>query len=73
LNLDQAIRGFTTAPARAAFLEGLAGVIQDGAFADWVVLDEPLAGMDVDQLRKLEVRETWVKGKCVYRRPHVPT
>jgi predicted amidohydrolase YtcJ len=69
LSIDEAIRGFTTAPAYGAFLEGSAGVIQDGAFADWVVLDEPLAGMDVDQLRTLKVRETWVKGKCVYRRP----
>jgi predicted amidohydrolase YtcJ len=54
--------------AYGAFLEGKAGVIQEGAYADWVVLDEPLEGMDVEGLRELEVRETWVGGKCVYKR-----
>lgn len=68
LTIEEALMGFTVAPARAAFLEDKAGVIQEGAFADWVVLDEPLMSMDVDDLRSLKVRETWVGGKCVYRR-----
>ncbi|KAL3960827.1 hypothetical protein ACCO45_005944 [Purpureocillium lilacinum] len=39
-----------------------------GAFADWVVLDEPLGELDVEKLRTLKVRETWVAGKRVYAR-----
>ena len=68
LSLDEALRGFTTGVAYGAFMEGRAGVIQEGAFADWVVLDQPLEKMDVDELRGVRVRETWVGGKLVYRR-----
>jgi len=68
LTLEQALRGFTLGPAHGAFLEGRVGVIQENAFADWVVLDQPLDSMDIDDLRTLMVRETWVGGKCVYRR-----
>ncbi|GJN70846.1 hypothetical protein PLIIFM63780_002561 [Purpureocillium lilacinum] len=68
LSLDDALAGFTTGPAYGAFLEGKAGTIREGAFADWVVLDEPLGEPDVEKLRTLKVRETWVAGKRVYAR-----
>ncbi|XWW93805.1 hypothetical protein V2A60_001742 [Cordyceps javanica] len=70
LTLEQALWGFTGAPAYGAFLEGRAGQIREGAYADWVVLDEPLGGdgFDVESLRTLRVRETWVAGKRVYKR-----
>ena len=69
LTLEQALRGFTVAPAYAAFLEGKAGKIEPGAYADWVVLDEDIDEMDVEDLRKLQVKETWVAGKMVWRKP----
>ncbi|KAF3023657.1 hypothetical protein E8E14_013361 [Neopestalotiopsis sp. 37M] len=68
LTLDEALRGFTEAPAYGAFLKGKAGVIQEGAFADWVVLDKPLEETNVEDLRSYRVRETWVAGKRVFRR-----
>ncbi len=70
LTLEQALWGFTGAPAYGAFLEGRAGQIREGAYADWVVLDAPLDGEDFDleSLRTLRVRETWVAGKRVYKR-----
>ncbi|KAJ6440426.1 amidohydrolase 3 [Purpureocillium lavendulum] len=68
LTLDEALAGFTTGPAYGGFLEGRAGIIREGAFADWVVLDEPLDDLDVEKLRTLKVRETWVAGKRVYAR-----
>ncbi|KAF2186684.1 hypothetical protein K469DRAFT_706679 [Zopfia rhizophila CBS 207.26] len=68
LTVDEALHGFTKGPAYAAFLEGKAGVIKVGAYADWVVLDEPLEGMDMEDLRKVTVKETWVGGKRVYKR-----
>ncbi|KAF1846283.1 uncharacterized protein K460DRAFT_339377 [Cucurbitaria berberidis CBS 394.84] len=69
LTLDEALVGFTINPAYGAFLEGKAGIIEAGAYADWVVLDEPLESMDLESLRKATVKETWVGGKRVYRRP----
>ncbi len=70
LTLEQALWGFTGAPAHGGFLEGKAGQIREGAYADWVVLDEPFdgQGFDVESLRTLKVRETWVAGKRVYKR-----
>jgi len=71
LTLEEALRGFTIGPARGAFLEGKAGVIQEGAFADWVVLDEYLPGMDIEDVRTLKVKETWIAGKLAYRREDI--
>ncbi|KAJ4316642.1 hypothetical protein N0V84_007762 [Fusarium piperis] len=69
LSLDQALWGFSGAPAYGAFLDGRAGVIREGALADWVVLDHPIEKVDLEGLRTLKVRETWVAGKQVYKRP----
>ncbi|RMJ05109.1 hypothetical protein CDV36_014212 [Fusarium kuroshium] len=69
LSLDQALWGFSGAPAYGAFLDGRAGVIREGALADWVVLDHPIEKVDLEDLRTLKVRETWVAGKRVYQRP----
>ncbi|KAF2730939.1 amidohydrolase 3 [Polyplosphaeria fusca] len=69
LTLKEALRGFTLNPAHGAFLEGKAGVIKQGAYADWVVLDEPLENLEVESLRTATVKETWVGGKRVYKRP----
>ena len=69
ITMEDALEGFTINPAYAAFLEGKAGVIEVGAYADWVVLDEPLETMDTESLRKVRVKETWVGGKRVYKRP----
>lgn len=66
LSLQEALTGFTEGPAWGGFMEGRAGLIQEGAWADWVVLDRPLD--DVEKLRSLKVKETWVGGKRVYAR-----
>lgn len=68
LTLREALVGFTEGPAHGAFLDGKAGVIQPGAMADWVVLDEPLNSLDIEDLRHLKVKETWVGGRRVYLR-----
>lgn len=68
LSLHEALTGFTEGPAHGAFLDGRAGVIKPGAMADWVVLDEPLENLDIEDLRFLKVKETWVGGKRVYAR-----
>lgn len=68
LSLQEALVGFTEGPAYGAFQEGRAGVIQEGAWADWVVLDKPLEELDLEELRTVTVKETWVGGKRVYAR-----
>jgi predicted amidohydrolase YtcJ len=68
LTLEQAIEGFTVAPARAGFMESTAGRVGKGNWADWVVLDERLEDLEVDEIRRVRVRETWVGGRRVYKR-----
>jgi predicted amidohydrolase YtcJ len=68
LSLSDAIAGFTSGPAHGAFLEGKAGVIKEGSYADWIVLDEPLDALSFEDLRHVKVRETWVAGHQVYKR-----
>ena len=68
LDLEQALHGFTAAPARGAFLEEVAGAIEKGKWADWIVLDERLEEMGVDDIRRVRVRETWVGGRRVFKR-----
>lgn len=69
LTVEDALKGFTINPAYGAFLENKAGIIQEEAWADWIVLEEPLENIDLEDLRKIAVQETWVGGKLVYRRP----
>ncbi|KAL6907059.1 amidohydrolase family domain-containing protein [Trichoderma evansii] len=68
LSLDEALLGFTRNVAYGAFLEHNAGMIRRGSFADWVVLDEPLEDMDIEKIRTVKVKETWVGGRRVYSR-----
>ncbi|KAK0616259.1 amidohydrolase [Immersiella caudata] len=68
LSLEEAVRGFTVAVGNGSFMEDKVGVIREGAWADWVVLDQELGGYDVEQLRTMEVMETWVGGRIVYER-----
>jgi predicted amidohydrolase YtcJ len=68
LTVDEALAGFTTGPAYGGFMEGKAGLVKEGAWADWVVLDTPLEEMDIEDFRHVKVRETWVGGRMVYQR-----
>ncbi|KAK4643053.1 hypothetical protein QC761_402580 [Podospora bellae-mahoneyi] len=68
LSVRQAFDGFTRGPAHAAFWEKKAGVIREGGFADWVVMDEDVLKVGEEEIRFLKVRETWVAGKKVYSR-----
>lgn len=68
LDFDQALAGFTEAPARGAFLEGSAGRIQSGFWADWIVLDSKLEDVPVGEVRNIKVKETWVGGRKVFDR-----
>lgn len=72
LDLAEAVSGFTTGAARAAFMEAMgAGELVVGGWADWVVLDTDfgvLAARDPEVLRRAKVLETWVAGKRVYCR-----
>ena len=64
---EQALAGFTTGAAYAAFAEYKVGSLTPGHRADFVLIDiDPLLASPTE-LRKAVVRETWVGGRPVYK------
>lgn len=62
----EALAGFTRGAAYAMNLEGRAGQLTPGMWADFILLgDDPLAG-DPEYIWKIEVLETWFAGKRIY-------
>lgn len=64
---EQALAGFTTGAAYAAFAEDKVGALTPGHHADFVLIDvDPLLASP-GELRKAIVKETWVGGRPVYK------
>ncbi len=64
---EQALAGFTTGAAYAAFAETKVGSLTPGHHADFILIDvDPLLASPSD-LRKAVVKETWVGGRPVYK------
>jgi predicted amidohydrolase YtcJ len=64
---EQALAGFTTGAAYAAFAETKVGSLTPGHRADFVLIDvDPLLASP-RELRKAVVKETWVGGRPVYK------
>ncbi|KAM3071528.1 hypothetical protein ACMFMG_009409 [Clarireedia jacksonii] len=69
LSIEQAVLGFTRNAAWGWMLENKTGAIEKGKWADWIMVDEDVMKMDgpnVEKLRSLKVKGTWVKGVNVY-------
>ena len=64
---EQALAGFTTGAAYAAFAEGKVGSLTPGHRADFILIDvDPLLASPAE-LRKAVVKETWVGGRPVFK------
>jgi predicted amidohydrolase YtcJ len=69
LSVEQALLGFTRNAAYGWFQEGVAGAIEVGKWADFIVVNRNVWEDDEGRgLRDMEVRETWVGGRKVYAR-----
>jgi predicted amidohydrolase YtcJ len=68
LSPREALEAATIGGARAAFLEERLGRLQAGFWADFVICDTDPLEEPAYKLRKTQVLETWVGGKCCYRR-----
>lgn len=66
LTLAEAIRGFTSDAAYAAFEERSRGTIETGKLADFTIVEGDLFAMPANELHKTKVRYTIVGGKVVY-------
>jgi predicted amidohydrolase YtcJ len=68
LSLYEAIAGFSSAAAYAAFEEESRGRIEEGKFADFTIIEGDLTSTPVSQIDDAVVRYTIVNGAIVYER-----
>jgi predicted amidohydrolase YtcJ len=69
LTLAEAIRGFTSDAAYAAFEEGTRGTIERGKLADLTIVEDDLFAMPAADLFRAKVRYTVVGGEVVFSAP----
>lgn len=69
ISVMQSIRAMTIDSAWQMHLDDQIGSIEVGKKADLVVLDKNPLSTDLDQLREIEILETWVGGVNIYQRP----
>jgi predicted amidohydrolase YtcJ len=69
LTLAEAIRGFTSDAAYAAFEETSRGTIEAGKLADFTIVEGDLFAMPATELYKTRVRYTVVNGQVVFGGP----
>lgn len=63
---DYAIRFYTINNAKLLFAEDEKGSLEAGKLADFIVLDRDILTCPVDEVRDIEVQQTWMGGKKVY-------
>ena len=72
LTLQQAFAGFTTDAAWAGGMEGKVGQLQEGAYADFLLLDRDPFTIGAAELPQVTVEETWLDGRRVFMRSASP-
>ncbi|MBB6460201.1 amidohydrolase [Flammeovirga kamogawensis] len=66
LTREQALRGMTSWAAKAQFMEDRIGSIEEGKEADFIILDKDIMKIEIDEVLKVEVINTYIKGNKVY-------
>lgn len=67
ISIEEALKTYTINGAYAAFEENIKGSIEVGKLADLVILDKnPIESLK-DEIKKIQVMETIIRGKTVYR------
>jgi predicted amidohydrolase YtcJ len=66
LSREQALRFYTANNAYLLFLEKVAGTLEAGKLADFVILDTDLLTCEADAIRQTKVEATYLGGKRVY-------
>lgn len=66
---EQALRLYTINNAYLSFEEDRKGSLEPGKLADLIVIDRDYLNCSLDDLRQIQVEQTYVGGKLVYSRP----
>ncbi|MDL2212108.1 amidohydrolase [Erysipelotrichaceae bacterium OttesenSCG-928-M19] len=68
VNIYEAIRAYTYEGAYQSFEEDRKGTIEVGKQADFIVIDQDLFAIDVEEIPKTQVLKTFVNGELVYEK-----
>ena len=69
MTVTEALRCFTLDAAYAAHQEKTIGSLEAGKWADFIVTDQDLFTMPPADIGKMQVLQTWVAGRQVYKKP----
>ena len=68
MTLEEAVRGFTTWAAYAAFEENLKGSLERGKLADFIIIPKDIFQCPSNEIPSIQVESTVVGGKVVFSR-----
>jgi predicted amidohydrolase YtcJ len=68
LSREQAIRFYTINNAFLTFEEKEKGSLEKGKLADFIVLDRDILTCPLEEVRSIQVEQTWLGGKRIYSR-----
>jgi predicted amidohydrolase YtcJ len=68
ITIEEALKTYTINAAYGAFEEDIKGSIEVGKLADLVILDRNPLDVPKDKIKKIQVVETIIRGKSVYKR-----
>lgn len=66
LSREEALRGMTIWAAKSNFEENERGSIEPGKLADFVILEKDIMTIDISEVFKVKVLETYIGGEKVY-------
>lgn len=67
LTLDEALTGFTHAPAKILNKGSLLGKISEGYFADFIILENDPFTIDPQHIASIKPLATFINGECVFQ------
>jgi hypothetical protein len=67
ISIEDALKTYTINGAYAAFEEDIKGSIEVGKFADLVILDKNPLDTPKDEIKEIQVTETIIRGKTVFK------
>jgi predicted amidohydrolase YtcJ len=68
LSIEDALKAYTATNAYASFLDGKIGILKEGFFADFTILENNLFEVPKEKIKDIKAVRTVLKGKEVFLR-----